>query len=117
MQENSKIREKMKSRNIKIGLSISVALNVLLCCGIVYIHRGGIRKRVEKILNSSNLKKIDRLAGAMNETIFEPYYDAYIIGENLKTIKVAFIGNSITWHDPSEKNRLGSQSWYGCIFY
>jgi len=39
----------------------------------------------------------------MNETIFEPYYDAYIIGENLKTIKVAFIGNSITWHDPSEK--------------
>ena len=61
---------------------------------------GGVKNTLRKLFYSANQKKIEKLALDMNEKVIAPVYDKLDIGSD-KTIKLAFIGNSITLHKPS----------------
>ncbi len=90
----------MKDRYKKFFI-VSLVFNIFICAGVLYWHRAGIKKRFDNILYAHKQQKIESLAADMNQQIFTPVYDRYDIGAK-ETIRIAFIGNSISLHYPYE---------------
>lgn len=96
-------------RKISKVLIASICLNVimfLMLSGVAYYKREGIKNRISKIFQKQNQQKIEKLALDMNKEILEPVYSNFKIENATKTIKIAFIGNSLTLH-----SKLDSIGW------
>ena len=87
----------MKNKFQKI-LFASLCLNALFLlafCGIAYKKRGAIKEKLAGLSVGAGTKT-EELALAMNQEVFEPVFGK--LGNGEKTVKIAFVGNSLTLH-------------------
>lgn len=63
--------------------------------GLAYRKRGAIKERLAGLANNAG-PKTEELAKAMNQEAFKPAFGK--CGQGEKTVRVAFVGNSLTLH-------------------
>lgn len=83
-------------------LCFSVLINIiftLLFSFVIYQKRSSIKKRINKILVTN---KIANQEFVINNAIQEPVYGSYVIENPKKTIKIAFLGNSISYLEKTD---------------
>lgn len=83
----------------------SICLNVifvLVSCAFLYHKRDNIRDKVNQFRYFKSESEVEKLAKAMNQEVWEPRFETLNNPKADTTIKIAFVGNSLTFHAVAE---------------